>query len=492
MRVIERPADVFNREAEWRDLAAFAISPTRRLNVGLVYGRRRQGKSFLLRALTARTEGVYHQALEEERAGALERFGARLAERTELSGGRFAIRDWEEGFAALLRTAEGRQPLVVVLDEFPYLLRGSPELPSLIQRLADDTAATRGPAVRLILCGSAMSVMTSLLSGARALRGRATLDLVLDPFDYRAARSFWEIEQVDLAFQVHAILGGTPGYRDLLEGGPRSTRALARWLAAGVLNPSHALFREADYLLAEEPGITDRGLYNSVLAAIARGDRTPGKVAAALGRDEGALRHPLRMLEEARLIARDQDVLLQRRPQLRVTDPILRFHHAIVRTNLAPLEERRAAEVWTSAADTFSSQVLGPHFEEMARTWTARHASERTMGGRVERVGMTVLNDREERTRHQVDVVALGPGGRRRKTVRLLGEAKGSVRPMTAGDLRRLERVRSLLSTAGRADVSTARLALFARSGFTDDLLREAGRRTDVELIDLHRLYEGD
>lgn len=71
-----------------------------------------------------------------------------------------------------------------------------------------------------------------------------------------------------------------------------------------------------------------------------------------------------------------------------------------------------------------------------------------------------------------------------------IGEARSGERPRTMSDLARLERLRGLLST--RADASGARLLLFGRSGFEADLVAAAGCRTDVELIDLERLYEGD
>jgi AAA+ ATPase superfamily predicted ATPase len=71
----------------------------------------------------------------------------------------------------------------MVIDELPYLLPHSPELPGLLQLLHDESLQGNAPGGRLILCGSAMSVMTELLSGTKPLRGRANVDLPLAPFD---------------------------------------------------------------------------------------------------------------------------------------------------------------------------------------------------------------------------------------------------------------------------------------------------------------------
>src|SRR5215475_7214144 len=103
------------------------------------------------------------------------------------------------------------------------------------------------PPLRLILCGSAISVMGDLLSGTKALRGRAALDLRVRPFGYRDAREYWQIETPAAAFAHNAIVGGTPGYRELVPDQwiPGDPGQLGGWLARNVLRPSMPLFDEA-------------------------------------------------------------------------------------------------------------------------------------------------------------------------------------------------------------------------------------------------------
>ena len=138
---------------------------------------------------------------------------------------------------------------------------------------AGDLGAGWPSPVTVIVCGSAMSVMTGILSGTSPMRGRAALDLPLAAFDYRQARGFWEIDDPAVAFAVDSIVGGAAGYKDLTASvaPPTCPEDLARWLAATVLNPSHALFREDEYLLREDPRITAEAPYYSLLQAIAEG-----------------------------------------------------------------------------------------------------------------------------------------------------------------------------------------------------------------------------
>ncbi len=487
---MDRPADLYDRDHEWADLVEFATAPGDEPRLGIVHGRRRQGKSHLLRAIAAQSNGLYLQALEEERAPALARVGRVVVGDAGIAGAGIVYEDWPAALRGLTDRAGTRRP--IILDEFPYLLAQSPELPSAIQAAFDDARAGQSPPFRLVLCGSALSVMGELPSGQKALRGRAVLDLALRPFDFRQAAAFWGIGDPEAAFLVHAVLGGTPGYRALLDGQvPSSPGDLAEWLSATVLDPSNSMFREAEYLLTEDPAISRRALYQSVLAAIAEGHSTRSAIGGLLRRDDSALRHPLLVLERAGFIRRDEDLLLAKRPLLRIDDPYLVFHFAVVRSELARFEARETAAAWADVRSTFASRVLGPHFEQLARVWTERFASPRTLGGRPTRVGFTQLNDAAARSRAELDVVAIaGNPNASRPRVLAIGEAKGGTTVRTAADLVKLERGRALLSD--RADVSHARLLLFSRAGFDRELTGLAAARRDVELVDLERLYAGD
>ena len=487
---ISRPGVVFDREQEWADLDAFATGAADVRRIGVVYGRRRYGKSFLLEHLTLATAGFYYQALEETRAASLDRIARELASYAGLQGLPVgAFDDWPAALAAVARAAAGRP---IVIDEFPYLLRESPEISSAIEGAYDGVATGRHVGLKIIVCGSALSVMTDVLTGVKALRGRAMLDMPIAGFDYRQARSFWNIDDVQTAFLVDSVLGGAPGYREIAGSAPARPRDIGDWLSATLLNPSHALFREAEYLLTEDPTLVDRALYRSIIAAIVDGQATRRGVGNRLRRPDTALDHPFRQLERAGFIARDADLLRANRPLLRVNEPVLRFHFAVIRPDLARFEARQTASAWSDAEPRFASAVVGPHFEAVARRWTARYASRETLGGVAKQVGFVQVNDRERKTAYEIDVAAEAGGQKDLGRTRLLaiGEAKGSERPRGLEDLRRLERLRSALGT--RADTGRTKILLFGRSGFDDDLVAERRRRQDLELVDLDRLYEGD
>jgi uncharacterized protein len=501
---LDKPTDVFDREAEWADLTDFALSPLPGLRIAVVYGRRRQGKSYLLRRLTGAVGGLYHLATEQAEPVSLRRFGDSLATWAGLSAGAFGFGGWEQALrtatevmAAPSRSHASRGvPPLLVLDEFPYLAQETPGLPSIVQSLYDGLgpgAAANTASFRLLLCGSAISVMADLLSGTRALRGRAALELRVRSFGYRDAREYWGISDPAAAFAHNALVGGTPGYRELVPDPqvPENPAQLGGWLTRNVLRPSMPLFDEARRVVHEDPRIRDTAAYSSVLAAVAAGESSPTKIGGLLGRPATSLTHQLATLASAGFIDRRHDLLLDRRPVVTVADPMVRFHQLVIEPYLADLEAGRADQVWAEAEHTVESKVFGPHFEALAGEWAARYASGEA-GLAVGPVGQTVIACREHKTGHEIDVLALARGSRPRTPgapVAFIGEAKHRDRRPGMAELRRLQHLRDLLTAAGH-DATDAAFGLFSATGFTDELAAEANAsKGKILLATLNDLY---
>ena len=140
------------------------------------------------------------------------------------------------------------------------------------QRLPHPATAVR---LRAVVHGQAAVRQCPTARPGRAGAGRP-------PARPPLAAEFWDITDPRLALQVNAIVGGTPAYRREFARGdtPNGADDFDDWVVRTVLNPETPLFREARYLLAEEPDLSDTALYLSVLAAVADGNATRGGMAA--------------------------------------------------------------------------------------------------------------------------------------------------------------------------------------------------------------------
>ena len=265
-------------------------------------------------------------------------------------------------------------------------------------------------------------------------------------------------------------------------------KGLYDWLERSVCNPSHTLFTEPDYLLAEDPKIGDRSIYHSIWEAVSSGASSPTQIGGLMGVDARSLAYHVKIMRDAGFVSYAQDILLQRRPIITVADPVVRFHNLIVRPNLVDFEMRQGRAAWERSQDTFSAKVLGPHFEQLARDWTLRYGREAELDD-IGQVGTTVVACKEHRG-HEVDVLALDRQSRaqnRRAKIALIGEAKATRQPRTVSDIERLEHIREVLATQGW-NAADAELALFSRDGFTSGLEKTAAKRR-THLLDLETLY---
>jgi AAA+ ATPase superfamily predicted ATPase len=471
-------------------LEAFIGSLAPQNTLGLLYGRRRIGKSTLLMSLVEARHGFYWEATRGEPAVQLARLGDALG--AHLGVGRLSLESWEEALQRLLQLGAGG-PLPVVLDEFGYVLEADPTVDSVIATALGPVGRRANPGqARLILCGSAIAMMAALTQGEAALRGRAGVEVVMQPNDFReASRPLGPGADRALAARLYAVIGGVIGYAtDMVDHDlPREPADFDRWVVERVLSSAATLHHEATTLLAEDPTLSASrtAMHHSILGAIANGSVTAGAISRQLKRPVSNLDPVLKRLVSAGFVVRHEDPIRGQRPTYALADPFLQFHYAILEPHGTLLRDRSPRELWEQRlVSTFDSQVRGPVFEEQARVWVRRFADPETLGGFPDHVGpSTAIVDGTE---CQLDVLVAAdsegadPAAR---TVHAIGEAKAG-ETVGPGQLRRLEKARASLGVRA----AHAKLLLFAPA-FSPELVTASHARPDVELIDLDRLYEG-
>ncbi|MCI0687030.1 MAG: hypothetical protein L0Y54_07320 [Sporichthyaceae bacterium] len=487
--LIAKPAHVFGRDREWAALVSFATDPDDRATLAVVGGLRRQGKTYLLHALTDALGGLYFEAAPATERESLRLFGAAIGRRIG-AGVQLDFETWQDGVDYLFSLASNRSGLVVI-DEFPQLAKTSPRLLALLRRELAASAQTRRGRTRLILCGAATPVMHRLLDRTGALAGQTDLDLLVRPLDYRDAARFWNLSDPRLAVLVHAVVGGTPAYRRqfVRDDVPLDLDDFDGWVVRTALNPATPLMREARYLLADELDVRELALYHSVLAAVTEGHTTWSSIATYVGRRPTDIARPISVLEGCGLLARDPDLFRSGRSRYRVTEPLIGFYQAIMRPTWSRLEHGHGARVWYESGLRFSALVVQPHFATLCRRFAAT-APGKLFGDLPDGpvvVGTGLVADPSRRAQLRIDVAMLAPTepGQPRRVLSL-GEARWD-EVMSLAHLARLQRARDLLRSRGYQTDDTV-LACYSAAGF-DSELRATADRDRVLLIGLDELY---
>lgn len=447
-----------NRETELDTLQARFQSDTPELLV--IYGRRRLGKSALVREIIRDDDNaVYWQATEQTPE-------AQLANFVETASDVFPLlddiqRDWE----ALLR-ALGREDAVVVLDEFPYLVQSDDALPSKIQRVWDihleDTAMT------LVLVGSSISIMEEkVLGGGSPLYGRRTAAIDLPPLSLEDARQFYPSDDPDTTIRSWGVFGGTPYYLRALT----PSASLAANIQSLVLSEHGVLHNEPEFLLRTEFGIREPQTYYTILRAIATGKREANEIANFAGVDSNTLGSYLSKLRRLRLVERDipvtADPTATRKSRYRLNEPLFRFWFRYVYGQEEKLVQL-GDDAYEQLVEPTFSDYMGPMFEIVCQKALPSLVPKTYQG-----IGYWWHRQNE------LDVVGLASDG-----TLVAGECKYTSRKMTEGDLADLERSAAQIQwTPDSGGESVVRYCCFCRSGFSDGLRAAADDRDDVLLF---------
>ena len=173
----------------------------------------------------------------------------------------------------------------------------------------------------------------------------------------------------------------------------------------------------------------------------------------------------------------------------RINEPMVAFYHALMRPEWSRLERQgRAGEVWRASTRRFLGGVVGPRFEQICRDWVQDYAPNNLLTAPATHVGYGVVNDPQNKTNHEVDIVATGLDPAGGCVLLAIGEAKGHEQ-VGLGHVQRLERVRELLTRAGQPGAENAALLCFSGAGFSPALAAAGPERDDVHLIGLDAIY---
>lgn len=453
------------REAEQRRLLGEFTRGAQ--NASLIYGRRRVGKSELILHCLRQVPGttIYYECRQTSAEKNVKGLSEVISEAFDLPPLAFA--DAEATLDYVFKRSI-KEKVVLVIDEYPYLRETVKGIDSVLQVLLDTYRENSN--LSLVLCGSYVEVMKSLLEKDNPLYGRLGLKINLRPMDYYEAALFYPDFSAADKVRLYSVFGGIPYYNRLIDQSSSVRENLMRL----IVEPDSRLEDEVtSYLLTGVPKISNA---NEVFVALAEGYSSYSDILAQSHVPSGAtLVNVLTKLIEMELVQKRapiNDPANRRKTSYAIVDELSLFYYRYIFRYLSQRSVLAPDVFYDRFVDADFETNYVPHaFEEICRQYLIRQNKAGAIDPPFNLIGRYRYDDPATKTNGEFDVATQDPLGY------VFYEAKFRSTPVTA------QMITEEIAQVERTGLKCHRYGFISRSGFT----AKADERT--VLIDLEELY---
>ena len=456
----------------------------------VLYGRRRVGKTETLRHFCENKPHVFFSCRECTDQLQLKSFSDKVF-KEDIPAKKYinSFSDWDQAFRSILDLPYGEHKKLLIIDEFPYMCKGNPSIPSILQNLWDEILKDSN--IMIILCGSAMSfIEKELLAEKNPLYGRATGIYKMMPMGfYDAIKFFPEYSDKDKVL-LYSVLGGIPHYLKQFD----TALPISENIKRNILTKGCALYSEVDFLLKQE--LRETTIYNSIIEAVALGGTKLNEISQkSLIDDTSKTSTYLRSLIELGIIEREFSVdagnnekANSGRGIYKLSDNFFRFWYAFAFTNISDLESNDVQGVYTYVIEPQLHRFSSFTFEDICKEYVKELKKENALPFRYEKMGRwfgkTTIRDNTKPkgiriADTEIDILATSTG----KKDYLVGECKFKAQPFSYSEY--LDTEVKLSSYKSKASFY---YAMFSESGFDSRLAERAKDDPSLTLYSLNQI----
>ena len=424
---------------------------------GIIYGRRRIGKTRLLQEVVIKHNAIYYVANEMGLDYNLNQFGKVIASYFDEP---ISFTDFESVFKYLAKRSMD-QKLTIIIDEFTYLISSNSEILSIFQNIIDQFLLNSN--LKLILSGSHVGMVEDALTYKKPLYGRSTFKLKLEPFDYYEASSFYEVMSAEDKVRLYSIFGGVPFYASKID----ASKSVKQNVIDLILDEGAIFEDEITFFLSQE--VRSVATYGRILNAIASGATKLNEIASKSGtNNSGTTSKYLDVLMMLGIVEKETcfgEKSNSKKTLYKIKDQLFKFHFTF-------MEKNRSKKVIMNS-ENFYETFIAPHldtyvsleFETVCKCYLMivnRDA--------IQEIGRFWYNDSKKRLDIEIDIVM------RTHNKLTIFECKWTNDTINKRVLDELEKKGDYIKSDG--------LGFFSRKGYTVSL-----ERTDALLYTVEDLY---
>ena len=456
----------YGRENERKKLCAMFHSDGQMIS--LIYGRRRIGKSELIKQVLKETDikSVYYECKQTTEQNNVDSLAELIGEAFDFL--KPAFENMEVLLRFLFQKSE-KEPMILVLDEYPYLRENSKGLDSVLQSVIDHYKDTSN--MKLIVCGSYVDTMKALLERQNPLYGRIDLTLNLKPMDYYESALFYPEFSEEDKVRLFSVFGGIPYYNRLIDAKKTVRENIIELIASSGARLENEV---AMYLNSEISKITNA---NEVLEALAKGFSRYKDILDQSNVSSGpALIDILDKLMRMDVVAKEapiNDENNRKKSGYFISDNLSLFYYKYIFRNMSRMNIMDPDIFYDKyIAEDFETKYVPKSFERICKQYLIRKNRKGLMDEIFEKIGKYYYDEPVEKRNGEFDIVTLDDKGY------IFYEAKFRKEPVTESIVQ--NEIRQVKQTG----LDCYRYGFFSRAGFTCD------QEKDRILIDLSELYK--
>lgn len=439
----------------------------------VIYGRRRVGKTTLIKEFCKGKKAIYFIARETNDLINIENFSKDVfAITSKESAGNAYFSNWEKALDYIYKISCAER-IILVIDEYPYLAQSNRAISSIIQAHID--MKLKESKLFLILCGSSMSFMEYQVLGYKSpLYGRRTAQFKIKPFTYYESAELLTSFNAEDQAVLYGVTGGVPEYVARI----RLDLSVKENIKNLFLSESGHLFEEPANLLKQE--LREPSTYNGIITAIANGASKLNEIASKNGLESNKCAKYISALIALGIIKKDKPLTESesRKSIYLLEDQMFRFWYRFIPGNMSSIVTGLADIVYDKAVAPQLSGYMGQIFEQICTQYLIRENAKLTLPFVFGTIGRWWGNNPDKKRQEEIDILAIDESNV------IFGECKWRNELTGIGVLNELIEKSKLFK-----QYKNKYYILFSKSGFTKELEETAAKRNNTYLVDLKKLY---
>ena len=458
------------REKELADLHELYAQDKFQLFV--LYGRRRVGKTTLLNEFCKDKDTIFYSAEQSNNKLNLEKFSA-LVFNFYGENNLEPFSSWTNALSYIDERQKDKK-LVLVIDEFPYLVKKNKALLSELQHLIDHRLI--GGKLFMILCGSYMGFMEKEILGSKSpLFGRRTAQLHMKPFNYQTSSKFLDGFSNVAKLELYGAFGGTPLYLQQINASETFEENIKR----AYLKVTSYLYEETLLLLRQE--VQEPGIYSAIIEAIASGYTKANEISTKIGEDSAKCLKYIKILCELGILHKEipfGEKESSRKTIYGISDFMFRFWYRYVFANRTLIETGAQQVVWAKRIEPDYNSYMGLIFERVCTDYLSVKNAMGELPILFTSIGRWWGTNLVTHGQEEIDLIANDGKDY------IFGECKWRNEKLDLSVLRELKAKADIFSK----NRNSTYYMLFSKSGFTEAVINEAKSDSSIMLVDLDEI----